>query len=86
MRVDVMDAIIIYVAGFVGSHGGQIKYHTDNVADAIEWTKYHSMPNHLSVCRGFTQQDLDWGPDYMNSVMNNDVLGYDGYPHIRKVS
>ena len=67
-----------YAAGFVGKTGGDIQLMTVDREEALLWTKDHTSPGKLAVMRGYDQQALDWGADYMNSVLVNEVIGFDG--------
>tara|TARA_R110000822_G_scaffold278647_2_gene400508 strand:- start:447 stop:698 length:252 start_codon:yes stop_codon:yes gene_type:complete len=82
-----MDIDIIYAAGFVGKDGGKIELFTDDMDEAFLWTRDNQSPEKLAVFRGYTQQHIDWGTKYMESILVRDVLAYDGYWHeVRRVA
>ena len=69
---------IIFAAGFVGKNGGDIRLLTQDRQEALAWTRNNKSPGRLAVMRGFDQEAYDWGASYMESILVNDVIGYDG--------
>ena len=67
-----------YAAGFVGKDGGDIKLVTTIRQEALDWTANNKRDKWLSVMRGFSQDDMESGVKYLNSVLVNNVIGFSG--------
>ena len=68
----------LYAAGFVGKFGGDIKLVTSVRREALDWTRDNTKEGELSVMRGFNHAELEKGRKYMESVMVDNVIGFDG--------
>lgn len=73
-----MYSVTKYGAGFVGKKGGDIKLLTSNREEALKWTGDNKKEGVLAVVRGYGQEELSLGMRYMNSILVNHVIGFDG--------
>ena len=73
-----MHSVSKYGAGFVGKRGGDIQLLTSDREEALAWTGKNTSKGTLAVLRGFTEEDVSLGVDYMNSILVTQVIGFDG--------
>ena len=76
-----IDKYKVYVAGFVGKGGGVVKLRTYSADRALNWTKANEKYGELAVCKGITQDDLDYEeaqPGYIGEHLVENVAGFDG--------
>ena len=76
-----VESIVEYAVGYVGATGGKVELRTRDIDRAIEWTRSHTSPCELSVCKGLTLDDCNCEQQhngYIAEHMNENIIGYEG--------
>ena len=76
-----VESIVEYAVGYVGAKGGKVELRTRDIDRAIEWTRSHTSPCELAVCKGLTLDDCNCElqhDGYIAEHMNENIIAFEG--------